>query len=148
MRAARRIAFGVALVVGVGLLVLVSPSVRDGVPGQLTQGQQESESATRTGVLAMRLWREHRSSDALAAVQLGDASEQVTKAYEDIATLTPDTDGALRRQQALTATMTDAVAALNGARALVRGVPLPDGVDAVDQRLARAVNDLVAQGES
>jgi hypothetical protein len=44
--------------------------------------------------------------------------------------------------------MTDAVAALNGARALVRGVPLPDGVDAVDQRLARAVNDLAAQGES
>jgi hypothetical protein len=96
----------------------------------------------------MRLWRDHRSSDALAAVQFGDASEQVTKAYEEIATLDPATDGDLRRQQALTATMAEAVAALNGARALVLGVPLRDGVDVVGQRLVGAVNDLVAQGES
>src|SRR4051812_4759107 len=148
MRAARRIALGVALMVGAGLLVLASPSVRDGVPGQLTQAQEESESATRTGVLAMQLWRDHRSTGTLAAVQLGDASEQVTKAYEEIATLTPETEGTLRRQQALTATMAEAVAALNGARALVRGMPLRDGVDAVGERLARAVKDLAGQGES
>lgn len=137
MRIARRVGFGVMLVVALGLLMLALPSVRDGVPGQLTQAEQESESATRTGVLAIQLWRENRSTGALAAVQLADASEQVTKAYEEIATLTPDTDGDLRHQQALTVTMTEAVAALNGASASVRGVPSPDGVDAVGQRLAR-----------
>jgi biopolymer transport protein ExbD len=148
MRIARRVGFGVVLVVALGFLMLALPSVRDGVPGQLSQAEQESESATRTGVLAIQLWRENRSTGALAAVQLADASEQVTKAYEEIATLTPDTDGDLRHQQALTATMTEAVAALNGASALVRGVSSPDGVDAVGQRLARAVKDLAGQGES
>jgi hypothetical protein len=105
MRVARRIALVVVLVACVGLLVLAVPSIREGVPGQLAQAEQECEPATGTGVLALRLWRDFRSISTLAAVQLGDASAQVTKANAGIATPAPDTDADLRRQEALVATM-------------------------------------------
>jgi hypothetical protein len=148
MRIARRIALAATLVACVGLLVLAVPSIREGVPGQLAQAQQECESATGTGVLALRLWRDHRSTSTLAAVQLGDASAQVTKANAEIATLAPDTDADLRRQRALVSTMAEAVAALNAASALIRNVPSADDAETVAQRLARTVNDLSLQRDS
>ena len=45
-------------------------------------------SAVTTGALALDLWRNHKSTNQLAAVQLSDAGEEVTKAYKGIATLT------------------------------------------------------------
>jgi hypothetical protein len=146
MSYARRIVVAVVVVACLGLLLRGCPSVRDGVPGQLAQAQEEGESAARTGVLALRLWRVHRSSSALAAVQLGDAGEQITKANQDIATLAPDTELDLQHQRTLMATLAEAVAALNAASALIRGVPPPDDVGAVDRGLARAVEDLSGQG--
>jgi hypothetical protein len=144
----RRIVFAVVAVVCLGVLLRGCPSIRDGIPGQLAQAQQDCESASRTGVLAVRLWRDDRSTSALAAVQLGDAGEQITTATQDIATLAPDTAVDLERQRTLMATMAEAIAALNAARALVQGLPSPDDGGAVDRDLARVVRDFAVQGPS
>jgi hypothetical protein len=90
----RRIRSAVLLVivlVVVGVLLHGCPSFRDGVAGDMYRAQQQSESAATTGVLALDLWRDHRSTNQLAAVQLGDARDEVTKAYKGIATLTAAT---------------------------------------------------------
>ena len=110
--------------------------------GQLAQAQKESESAVTTGSLALDLWRNHKSTNQLAAVELSDAGDEVTKAYKGIATLTAGNAADLRHQRTLTAAMTDAITALNAAGALVRGVGTDDSPDAARQRLIAAVAQL------
>ncbi|KAA0102170.1 hypothetical protein CIW49_02255 [Mycolicibacterium sp. P1-18] len=131
------------VVVSLGLLFRACPAIRDGVPGQLVQAHREGESAARTGLLALELWRAERSSGPLAAVQLGDAGEQITTALGDVAALAPDTEVDAARQQALMATLSDAAAALDAAGAVVRGVPTSTDVD---RELARAVGAFADRG--
>jgi hypothetical protein len=141
----RRIRSAAVIVIAVpaaGFLLHGCPSIRDGMAGQLAQAQKESESAVTTGSLALDLWRNHKSTNQLAAVQLSDAGDEVTKAYKGIATLTADNAADLRQQRTLTAAMTDAITALNAAGALVRGVGTDDSPDAARQRLIAAVAQL------
>jgi hypothetical protein len=136
MRYLRRIVVALVVVACLGLLLRACPSIRDGVPGQLEQAQREGESAARTAVLSFELWRAGRSSSALAAVQIDDAGEQITTALADVAALAPDTEADVARQRTLTATMSDAVAALDAAGAVVRGASTSGDVD---RQLAGAV---------
>ncbi|MCV7420910.1 hypothetical protein H7K45_10205 [Mycobacterium yunnanensis] len=128
MRYVRRIVVALVVAACLGLLLRACPSVRDGVPGQLVQAHREGESAARTGVLVLELWRDHRASGALVAVQLDDAGEQVTTALGDVAALAPDTAADTARQQTLMATLAEAAAALDAAGAVVRGVPVSEDV--------------------
>lgn len=139
MRYLGRIVVALVVVGCLGLLLRACPSVQHGVPGQLEQAKREGESAARTGVLSLELWRAGRSSSALAAVQLGDAAEQITTALADVGALAPDTDTDVARQRTLMAAMSDAVAALDAAGAVVRGVPAPGDVD---RELAGAAEEL------
>jgi hypothetical protein len=130
-----------ALAALLGLILTSCPSNRDGMPGQLASAKQEVESACRSGVLAVGLWRDGRSTEQLASVQLGDARDEVVKAYRGIATLTADDPVDLGRQQFLTASMTTIIVRLNAAIAVVQSlVDEPPG--AVHQRLVDAADTL------
>jgi type VI protein secretion system component VasF len=120
------------------------PSFRDGMSGELYRAQQACESATQTGVLAVDLWRAGKSTTQLAAVQLADARDEVTKNYKGIAELTATHDEDLRQQRALLAAMTDALAALNTAAGVIHGVDSQTSPDAARQHLTDAVQRLTA----
>jgi hypothetical protein len=120
------------------------PAYRDGMSGQLAQAQQESQSAVKTGVLALDLWRQHRSTKQAAAVAISDARDEVTKAYKGIATLTAKHEFDLRMQRDLTSAMTEAVNTLNTAGSAVRGGLVDIG--AVRQGLIGAADHLAGIG--
>ncbi len=109
--------------------------------GQLVQAQEECESATQTGIFALDLWRNRKSTTQLTAVQLSDARDEVIKNYKGIATLTATGSDDLRQQHALLDAMTDAAAALNTATAVVHGVDATPA-DVAHQRLTDAVDRL------
>jgi hypothetical protein len=109
----------VALIALIAFILTSCPSNRDGARGQLALAKEEAESACRSGLLALDQWTGGRSSAQLVSVQLGDARDQVVKAYKGIATLDTDDPIDLERQQFLTASMTAIIAALNATTALV-----------------------------
>ena len=76
----------VALLALIAFILTSCPSNRDGAPGQLASAKEEAESACRSGLLALDQWTGGRSSAQLVSVQLGDARDQVVKAYKGIAT--------------------------------------------------------------
>lgn len=124
-----------ALLVAVLALVLTScPANRDGMPGQLASAKDETQSATRSAVLALDLWQRDRSTRQLVAVQLADARDEVAKAYDGIAVLKAEDPADLARQNLLTRSMTDIVATLNQANAAVRALP-----DSADPAVLRGV---------
>ena len=142
MRAARRpLAALVALTALFGFILTSCPNNRDGMPGQLASAKAEVESACRSGILALDLWRDGRSTEQLVSVQLGDARDEVVKAYKGIATLTAEDPADLGRQQFLTASMTTIIARLNAATAVVQSL-IDDHPDAVHQRLVEAADAL------
>ena len=112
-----------------------------GMPGQLASAKDEVESACRSGSLALELWRDGRSTEQLASVQLADARDDVVKAYKGIATLAAEDPADFARQQFLTATMTSIITELNAADAVVRSL-VDDPPDAVQQRLVEAADAL------
>jgi hypothetical protein len=111
------------------------------MPGQLASAERQTESACRSGVLALELWGDGRSTEQLASVQLGDALDEVVKAYRGIATLSAEDPVDLGRQQFLTASMTAIIAQLNTATAVVQSL-VHDPPDAVHQRLVEAADTL------
>ena len=134
----------VVLVLAAALaFVLTScPSNRDGMPGQLASAKDDTQSAARTGALALQLWARDRSTRSLTAVQLSDARDQVVKAYEGIARLTAEDPVDLNRQVLLTRSMTDVIATLNDANAAVRALPDQPAPKDMGQRLAEAADAL------
>ena len=106
--------------------------------------KESCESATQTGIFALDLWRTGKSTMQLVAVQITDARDEVTKNYNGAAALTADHDDDLRWQHSLLDAMTDAITALDGAGAVVRGVDTATPADVVRQRLSDAVTRLSA----
>ena len=95
-----RVLIGMLVLVALLALVLTScPSNRDGMPGQLAAAKEESQSAARSGALALQLWAQHRSTRDLTCVQLADARDEIVKAYGGIATLKAEDPADLGRQQ-------------------------------------------------
>ncbi|MEW5808742.1 MAG: hypothetical protein AB1925_04740 [Actinomycetota bacterium] len=112
-----------AIFIAVLALVLTScPANRDGMPGQLSSAKDETQSATRSAVMALDLWQRDRSTRQLVGVQLADARDEVTKAYEGITVLKAEDPNDLARQELLTQSMTDIIATLNQANAAVRAL--------------------------
>jgi hypothetical protein len=143
-RRIRTVAVLLVILVTFGFLLHGCPSFRDGMAGDLARAQKSTESATQTGILALDLWRAHESTSQLAAVQLADARDEVNKNYKGIAELTATHDDDLHLQQSLLGAMTDALAALNGAAAVVHGVDTQTSPEAARRNLSEAVDKLTA----
>jgi hypothetical protein len=118
----RVVALLAAFILSLGLLLTQCPSNRDGVPGQLAQSMEETVGAARSGILALDLWVERRSTDHLTSVQLSDARDEVVKAYKGIADLRAEDPVDIERQRMLTESMTAIIAQLNAASATIRHV--------------------------
>jgi hypothetical protein len=140
--AVRPMAALLALILLTAFILTSCPSNRDGMPRQLASAKEEVESACRSGVLALDQWTVGRSSTQLASVQLGDARDQVVKAYKGVATLDAQNPTDLDRQQFLTASMTTMIATLNASTALVHSVQHDPGPGVLRQRLAAAADTL------
>jgi hypothetical protein len=123
-RGARRIRtwsfLGVVLLVA-ALMLASCPDLRDGTAGQLAKAEQDTESAARSGALALEVWDERRATAALTAVVLSDARDEVLKAYRTTTQVALDDPADLRRHQFLTRSMTEVIATLVTAVATVRG---------------------------
>jgi cytochrome c-type biogenesis protein CcmE len=105
----------VVFVVGLGLLLTRCPANRDGMPGQLAQSMDDATTAARSGALALDMWIQHRSTAQLTSVQLGDARDEVLKAYKGIADLRAEDPVDIGRQRMLTESMTAIIGQLNAA---------------------------------
>lgn len=141
-RVIRSGATALALAAALAFILTSCPSNRDGMPGQLASAKDEAQSAARSGALAIALWEQRRSTRDLAAVQLADARDEVTKAYRGIATLKAEDPADLARQDLLTRSFTDMIGSLNGANAAVRAVPGQPNPAALRQRLLEAADIL------
>ncbi len=94
-----RAAAAVVVVIVLPLLILTGcPANRDGMPGRLAAAMEETVAAARSGVLALQLWTQDRSTRQLVNVQLTDARDEVTKAYQGIAELRAEDPADVRRQ--------------------------------------------------
>ncbi|MGV0720108.1 hypothetical protein ABQF17_05360 [Mycolicibacterium elephantis] len=132
------------LAVGLALLLTRCPAYRDGMPGRLAQAMEETTSAARSGVVALDLWTQGRSTTQLASVQITDARDDVAKAYNGIVVLRAQDPVDVRRQRMLTESMTAIIAELNAASAVLRDVDEQPGVAAVHAELARSSHELEA----
>jgi cytochrome c-type biogenesis protein CcmE len=110
------------IIVGLGLLLTRCPSNRDGMPGQLAQSMDKTVTAARSGALALDLWIQRSSTNQLTSVALGDARDEVVKAYKGIADLRAEDPVDIGRQRMLTESMTNIVGQLNAAVGTVRHV--------------------------
>lgn len=131
-----------ALCVVLAFVLTSCPSNRDGVPGQLAAAKEETQSAARSGALALDLWAQGRSTGNLTSVQLADARDEVATAFESIANLDTDDPDDLRRQALLSETMTEVIVTLTLASAGVRAVPEQPDPAAMGQRLAVSADTL------
>jgi cytochrome c-type biogenesis protein CcmE len=122
LRRWRVVALLAVFILSLGLLLTQCPSNRDGMPGQLAQSMEETVGAARSGILALDLWVERRSTDQLTSVQLSDARDEVVKAYKGIADLKAEDPVNIERQRMLTESMTAIIAQLNAASATIRHV--------------------------
>jgi hypothetical protein len=83
-----------------------------------------------------------RSTRQLVNVQLTDARDQVTKAYQGIAELRSEDPADVRRQAMLTASMTTIIGDLNAASAAVRGLPDQPDPQVLHRRLRDGADTL------
>jgi hypothetical protein len=112
-----RVAVSVLALIGIVAFIVVGcPSYRDGIPGQLAQAHDEAESAARSGALALEYWSRERSTRALVSVQLGDARDEVIKAFKGITELDTEEAVDVERQRFLGDNMTRLIETLNAAR--------------------------------
>jgi cytochrome c-type biogenesis protein CcmE len=132
------------VIVGLGLLLTRCPSNRDGMPGQLAQAMEETTSAARSGVLALDLWMQRRSTAQLASVQVSDARDEVTKAYKGIADLKAEDPTDVERQRMLTEAMTTIIGQLNAASAALRDITREPTVESVRAELEKSSHELEA----
>jgi hypothetical protein len=138
-----RVVFSVLVLVGIAAFIAVGcPSYRDGIPGQLAQAHDEAESAARSGALSLEFWNRERSTPALVSVQLGDARDEVIKAFKGIAKLDTEEAVDVERQRFLTNTMTRLIGTLNAARVGVEhGFPA-DGSRRLQRELVTVADSL------
>jgi hypothetical protein len=129
-------------IVGLGLLLTRCPSNRDGMPGQLAQSMDETVTSARSGVLALDLWQQGRSTNQLTSVQISDARDEVVKAYNGIAELTAEDPVDVGRQRMLTQSMTEIIGQLNAASATLRMVTIEPRLDAVRAALLASADAL------
>ncbi|KWX64266.1 hypothetical protein [Mycobacterium sp. NAZ190054] len=140
-----RVAAVLVLMAGALALVLTScPGNRDGMPGQLATAKEETESAARSGALALDLWMQRRSTRNLTAVQLSDARDQIAQSYSGIAVLKAEDPQDLRRQSLLAETMTVLIGQLNAANAAVRAVDGQPDAHQLRQSILDVVDRLAA----
>jgi hypothetical protein len=143
---ARRIVRGLAVALVLAAVLVLSltscPSNRDGMPGQLSTAKEETQSAARSAALALELWGQHRSTRRLTSVQLGDARDEMVKAYQDVASLTVEDSADLRRQTMLVQTMAGLIETLNDAGAAVRGVSPQSDPISLGQHLSDGADTL------
>ena len=132
----------VVVVIGLALLLTRCPANRDSMPGQLAQAMEETTAAARSGVMALDLWTQQRSTTQLASVQISDARDEVTKAYKGIADLRAEDPIDLGRQRMLTDSMTAIIGQLNAASAALRGIIGEPSAPAVRAELARLSHEL------
>jgi hypothetical protein len=132
----------VVVIVGLGLLLTRCPSNRDGMTGQLAHAMEESTSATRSGVLALDMWLQRRSTTHLASVQISDARDEVTKAYKGIADLKAEDPANVERQRMLTEAMTTIIGQLNAASAVIRNISREPTIEAVRADLEKSWHEL------
>ena len=118
----RAVALVAGLIAVLAFILTSCPGNRDGMPGRLSQAMEETESAARSGALALDLWGQGRSTAALTAVQLTDARDEVITAYDGVAALRADDPADVERQRFLTRSMTEIAAQLNSANAAVRAL--------------------------
>ncbi|MDQ2636622.1 MAG: hypothetical protein M3Y83_07090 [Actinomycetota bacterium] len=130
------------IIIGLGLLLTRCPANRDGMPGQLARAMDETTSAARSGVLALDLWTQGRSTAQLASVQITDSRNAVTKAYKGIAELRAEDPVDVRRQQMLSDAMTTIIGQLNTASAIIRNVSVEPTVAAVRAELVKSSHEL------
>jgi hypothetical protein len=141
-----RVVLSVLVVIGTAAFVAVGcPNYRDGIPGQLAQAHDEAESAAHSGALALEFWQQERSTPALVSVQLGDARDEVVKAFKGVAEIDTEDPVDVERQRFLTGTMTRLIEALNAARAGVEHRFPADGSRKLQRELL-AVADSLANG--
>jgi len=115
------------------------PSQRDGMSGQLATAKDETQSAARSGALAIDMWVQRRSTRNLTSVQLGDARDEVVEAYGTIAALKATNSVDLDRQAVLARAMARMIDVLGDANAAVRTVSgQPDPRALRQSLLARA----------
>ncbi|MGV0642837.1 hypothetical protein ABQE44_05455 [Mycolicibacterium sp. XJ2546] len=142
LRRISRVALLTVVIIGLALLLTRCPANRDGMPGQLARAMEETTSAARSGALALDLWAQGRSTTQLASVQITDSRNDVTKAYKGIAELRAEDPVDVRRQRMLTESMTEIIAQLNAASAVLRDVSTQPTVAAVRADLMRSSHDL------
>jgi hypothetical protein len=115
------------------------PSQRDGMSGQLATAKDETQSAARSGALAIDLWAQRRSTRNLTSVQLVDARDDVVEAYGTIAALKATNSVDLDRQALLARAMAGMIDVLGDANAAVRAISgQPDPRALRQSLLARA----------
>jgi hypothetical protein len=132
----------VVAIIALGLLLTRCPSNRDGMPGQLATAMEETTSAARSGVLALDLWMQQRSTPQLASVQISDARDEVTKAYKGIADLKAEDPVDIGRQRMLTESMTAIIGHLNAASAALRDISGEPTLETIRTELEKASHEL------
>jgi len=132
----------VLLFLGLGLLLTRCPANRDGMPGQLAQSMEETTGAARSGAVALDLWIQRRATNQYASVALSDARDEVVKAHKGIAKLRADDPVDIGRQRMLTESMTDIIAQLNAAVAMIRDVTRAPPAQQARDDLRRAADSL------
>lgn len=143
LRPVIRIVVGIAGMNAMLAFILTScPSNRDGMPGRLAQAQEETETAARSGALALDLWAQGRSTRHLTAVQLTDARDNVISAFDGVADLRADDPTDVQRQHVLTQAMTDIAARLNSANASIRALPAQPSPQDLQRELTAAADAL------
>lgn len=134
-RRIRAVLIAVVLITMLGLLLTRCPANRDGMPGKLAQGMEETVAAARSGAYALDLRMRDRSTPQLVSVQISDARDEIAKAYEGVVDLKADDPVDLERQRMLTEAMTALSGQLNTASARVREVAAEPELSALRDRL-------------
>ena len=108
----------------------------------MSTAKEETQSAARSAALALELWAQHHSTRNLTAVQLGDARDEMVKAYQDVAAIAAEDPADLRRQTVLTQAMAGLIQTMNDAGTAVRGVSTQSDPKALGQHLADGADRL------
>lgn len=141
-RHVRTVVLVALLIAALSLLLTRCPANRDGMPGRLAQAMAETVAAARSGAYALDLRMRDRTTPQLVSVQISDARDEITKAYQGVADLKADDPVDVDRQRMLTEAMTTMIGHLNTASARVRNVVTEPGLPVLRVRLLTAADAL------
>lgn len=106
-----------------------------GALGEIGRSSADASSDVKSAALALRLYRDGKSTDAVADTALSDALTNLTGTQSSVASLSVATRAERRARNGAEARIHEAVAAVNEARNVLEKVP-----GAV--KLQRAISDL------